>query len=195
MLTAACFAAVASCTGPSTLSPDPAIATSAAVVPETNVTIDNARVLASHNAIRKTLGIPPLSWSTNLEALSADWVNYLVSDAGCVVRRRGIIGLPVHKNGIGENFQLHEPQRWDDGRVEVADIDENDVVVAWAKQALDYDYKTNSCASNKNCEDFKQVVWKDSQVMGCAAASCPNMQQIWVCNYDPPGNFIGQKPY
>jgi len=92
-------------------------------------------------------------------------------------------------------MQLHAPQRWDDGRVEVADIDENDVVVEWARQALDYDYKTNTCAVNKDCENFKQVVWKDSQVLGCAAASCADMQQIWVCNYDPPGNFIGQKPY
>jgi len=22
-----------------------------------------------------------------------------------------------------------------------------------------------------------------------------SVQEIWVCQYDPPGNFVGQKPY
>ena len=164
-------------------------------IPETNIEIDRNKILESHNFIRQRLGVPPLRWSTQLEAFAADWANFLTDEGGCVARRRGSIGLPLHKNGIGENLQSHEPLRFDDGRIQLADIDENQVVLEWARQAIDYNYASNSCASNKNCDDYTQLVWRDSQVVGCAVASCPGMEQIWVCNYDPPGNFFNQKPY
>ena len=196
LLTAALLAAAVSCSSSNTLLTSPVSSpATVAEVPATNLSIDQTRVLASHNAIRQRLGVPPLSWSTNLESLSAEWANFLVSDAACSVRRRGSVGLPAHKNGVGENIQIYEPQRWDDGRVEVANVDEDAVVVEWARQALDYNYTTNKCAVNKDCDNYTQVVWRDSQVLGCAAASCPGKEQIWVCNYDPPGNFLGQKPY
>lgn len=196
LFTAAVIAAAVSCSRTDTLATSPITRSATAVeIPATNLSIDKTKVLASHNAIRQRLGVPPLQWSANLESLSADWANFLVSEAGCSVRRRGSVGLPAHKNGVGENIQMYEPQRWDDGRVEVASVDEDAVVVAWARQALDYSYTSNKCAVNKECGNYTQVVWRDSQVLGCAAASCPGKEQIWVCNYDPPGNFLGQKPY
>ncbi len=164
-------------------------------VTETNVAIDKDNILSSHNAIRQRLGVPPLRWSTNLESLASDWANYLSGDAGCSVRRRGAIGLPLHKNGIGENLQRVDAVRFGDGRTETAAIDERQIVLSWARQGIDYDYTTNECALNKDCDNYTQLVWRDSQVVGCAAASCPGKEQIWVCNYDPPGNYVSQKPY
>ena len=38
---------------------------------------------------------------------------------------------------------------------------------------------------------FTQVVWRGTREVGCGHAQC-NGNDIWVCQYDPPGNFEGQ---
>ncbi len=194
LVTAAALAAVTSC-AQTTFTPRSSPVMQQAEVEQTNVAIDKDQMLSAHNAIRQRLGVPPLRWSTNLESLASSWANYLSTDTDCSIRRRGSIGLPRHKNGIGENLQLVEAVRFDDGRTEKAAIDERQVVLSWARQGIDYDYTTNKCALNKNCGHYTQLVWRDSQVVGCAAASCSGEEQIWVCNYDPPGNYVNQKPY
>ncbi len=195
-LLAATTAALASCSNQDTFTPVAGTSPAAASkVPETNVPVDKNKILEGHNFFRQQLGLPPLRWSTQLESLAAGWANYLAGEAGCTLRRRGSIGLPAHKNGIGENLQFHESVRRADGSTDVAVIDEGDVVLGWTQQGVDYNYRENQCAPDKVCENFTQVVWRDTQVVGCAAASCPGKQQVWVCNYDPPGNYFNQKPY
>lgn len=39
---------------------------------------------------------------------------------------------------------------------------------------------------------FTQVVWKDSQQLGVGVAKNSKGQVFVVCNYDPPGNYVGQ---
>ncbi|KAG0144041.1 hypothetical protein CROQUDRAFT_672590 [Cronartium quercuum f. sp. fusiforme G11] len=47
---------------------------------------------------------------------------------------------------------------------------------------------------------FTQVVWKGTKHIGCAFKTCSNIKNVpwtgeskfWVCNYDPPGNYIGE---
>jgi len=40
-----------------------------------------------------------------------------------------------------------------------------------------------------------QVVWRNSQQVGCGSANCPGGGKFVVCSYNPPGNFNGQRPY
>ena len=179
---------------PQTLTP----VSEAGVVPGATVTdlvVDQQKLLDIHNSVRQRLGIPPLRWSTRLESYAAGWANFLTTEAGCTPRRRGAIGLSSSERPPGENLQLLPPVRFGDGRTEVAAIDENKVVLDWARQGIAYNYADNKCGIGKVCENYTQLVWRDSQVLGCAAASCPDKSQIWVCNYDPAGNFAGQKPY
>lgn len=77
-----------------------------------------------------------------------------------------------------------------------------DVVKSWADEVADYDYASNACT--KTCGHYTQVVWADSTKLGCGVATCTENSpfgaqfptwELWVCNYDPPGNFVGQKPY
>ena len=96
---------------------------------------------------------------------------------------------------IGENLLRLEPVRISDGSTGAEVVDENKIVLDWVQQGTEFNYDENKCGSGKSCDNYTQVVWRDSQVMGCAAASCADKSQIWVCNYDPPGNFVGQKPY
>ena len=38
---------------------------------------------------------------------------------------------------------------------------------------------------------FTQLVWVNSTQLGCAMATCGGLD-IWVCNYNPPGNYERQ---
>lgn len=77
-----------------------------------------------------------------------------------------------------------------------------EVVKSWADEVAEYDYATNGCSGV--CGHYTQVVWADSTKLGCGVANCTENSpfgakfptwQLWVCNYDPPGNFVGKKPY
>lgn len=39
---------------------------------------------------------------------------------------------------------------------------------------------------------FTQVVWKDSKTLGVGMCKNSKGQVFVVCNYDPPGNYVGK---
>ncbi len=54
------------------------------------------------------------------------------------------------------------------------------------------------------CGHYTQIVWRSTQKLGCGIKVCTKNSPFgasfptWtyvVCNYQPPGNIIGQKPY
>lgn len=55
----------------------------------------------------------------------------------------------------------------------------------------------------KQCGHYTQIVWRNTTHVGCATKVCDKNSpfqgftrwQFWVCNYSPPGNFVGQRPY
>ncbi len=75
------------------------------------------------------------------------------------------------------------------------------VVESWVSEVAAYDYATNGCSDV--CGHYTQVVWADTLRLGCAMATCttgspfPDFDEweLWTCNYDPPGNWVGEKPY
>jgi uncharacterized protein YkwD len=77
----------------------------------------------------------------------------------------------------------------------------SEVVASWAEEAASYDYATGKCKGA--CGHYTQIVWAQTTHVGCAAKTCTTNSpfgskgswEIWVCNYSPPGNFIGKKPY
>lgn len=193
MITAATLVALVSCAKPL---PDlrPAVVVNT-VVPNTDITINAEQVLETHNLVRQSLGVPGLKWSNQMAVYATEWALFLANEAGCTLQYRGPSGLPLHKNGLGENLYKRNAIVWADGRREVDKLSAEQVVLSWATQSADYEYTSNSCGLNKECSDYTQLVWRDSKVVGCGAASCANQDQLWVCNYDPPGNFLNQRPY
>jgi pathogenesis-related protein 1 len=79
-----------------------------------------------------------------------------------------------------------------------------EAVQGWVDEAADYNLARNTCRKGKVCGHYTQVVWRNTKAVGCATRMCTKNSpfgpkfptwQLWVCNYTPPGNYIGQKPY
>ena len=94
---------------------------------------------------------------------------------GCAFKHSGV-------DGLGENLFMGTTGYYGPAKV----------VNSWGDEIEDYNYDKNSCSGV--CGHYTQVVWKTTERVGCAKIECDGMD-IWVCNYDPPGNWVGQKPY
>jgi hypothetical protein len=65
----------------------------------------------------------------------------------------------------------------------------------WVSEQKNYDAAANKCKAGAVCGHFTQVVSKLSSQVGCAVARDGPRREVWVCNYDPPGNFVGERPF
>jgi pathogenesis-related protein 1 len=131
--------------------------------------------LAAHNAVRAKVGAPPLVWSDKLAATAQEWADHLSSVGGFEHRP---------KSKYGENlFEMRG------GKATAAEV-----VEKWMSEAANYDRKSNRCRKGAMCGHYTQVVWRNTKEVGCAMAG-KGAREVWVCDYDPPGNYVGQRPY
>jgi pathogenesis-related protein 1 len=130
-------------------------------------------LLAAHNKVRAQHGLPNLTWSSEMESLAQDWADQMTRT-----------GKFDHRpnNRYGENLF------WGRGR----DYSGTYAIESWASEASGYNYANNSCQGV--CGHYTQLVWKNTTQVGCAVGKVRD-EVYWVCNYNPPGNYVGQKPY
>jgi uncharacterized protein YkwD len=137
-----------------------------------------AGITAAHNAVRCGVetdpAIPALSWSATVASVAQAYADQLAS-AGCDL---------VHSDGpYGENLMAGSGQ-----------YPPEEVVAAWVSEVSCFQYGPfDSCSCT--CGHYTQVVWRESTELGCGVGSCSGGGQVWVCNYDPPGNYLGEVPY
>lgn len=140
-------------------------------------------ITSEHNKVRaqENVGLPNLAWDATVGAYSKSKVEYLANN-GCALSHTAGPTNP----GYGENLFWGSGSSWT----------VTDAVTSWYSEKSNYTYSTNSCASGKVCGHYTQVVWKNSTALGCYLANCPNNGGMIIgCNYNPPGNYSGQKPY
>ena len=130
-------------------------------------------ILQSHNSVRRSLGVPPLAWSNELAASAQEWAQALLA-------KNQFLHRP--KSPYGEN--LFE--------ITGAHASPAQVVHEWAAEYRDYDYRSNRCSGT--CGHYTQIVWRDTRQVGCGVARGVR-SEVWVCEYNPPGNWVGQRPY
>ena len=147
----------------------------------------------AHNAVRARHGLPPLAWSPSLAQYARQWAEQLRRSNNCRMRHRPYSGRFAQQ--YGENLFWVDPKRWSDGRVEQHRFTPAMVTNAWADEERDYRYRSNRCKRGKICGHYTQIVWRDTSEIGCARVACRDQSQLWVCNYNPPGNWNGQWPY
>jgi len=159
----------------------------------TPLPLDPQAMLVGHNAFRTPLGLPALHWSPSLAAYAQEWADYLANEQGCRMRHRSELGR--EQGQYGENLFWSSARRWTDGRVEVQPVDAAQVTAAWGSEWQHYDHANNHCRRGEQCGHYTQMVWHSTREVGCAASLCPDGGQVWVCNYNPPGNWLGERPY
>ncbi|XP_076923314.1 basic form of pathogenesis-related protein 1-like [Bidens hawaiensis] len=133
--------------------------------------------LIPHNQARARVGVQPLTWNKTLEAYARQYaVQHLHN---CVLKHSG---GPYGENlaaGYGDQFTA------------------NAAVNLWVDEKQHYDIASNSCVGGA-CLHYTQVVWRNSVHLGCARVTCyDEIGTGWVaiCNYHPPGNYVGERPY
>lgn len=153
--------------------------------------VDDEAFLAAHNALRAEVGIVEmLSYSPTLAKSAQAWANHLKQSNACQMQHSQSQGR------YGENLYWVSALTWSDGRKERLNVQSNQVVDSWSSEKVNFNYASNQCAPEKVCGHYTQIVWRNSKTMGCAMAACDdNKQQVWVCQYQPAGNWLGEKPY
>jgi pathogenesis-related protein 1 len=130
-------------------------------------------MLNAHNQVRARVGVPPLGWSPQLADLAQNWADHLL-------RSRRFEHSPG--NRFGENLFM----------VTGGPSSASEAVRDWADEVRDYDLRSNRCFGE--CGHYTQLVWASTRYVGCAVAA-DRHESVWVCEYDPPGNYDGERPY
>jgi pathogenesis-related protein 1 len=144
-------------------------------------------MLSEHNRVRATPNptptpaLPPLTWSEDAAQKAQAWAD------------RCRFEHNPNRGNLGENISAATP----------GGLNNLGVVRNWASEAPNFDYARNACAPGKVCGHYTQIVWRNTTQVGCAVKECSQNSpfqgftrwNFWVCNYAPPGNFVGQRPY
>jgi pathogenesis-related protein 1 len=139
----------------------------------------------AHNAARASAqpapspALPLMTWSTPAADTAQTWAQRCVFEHST--------------STFGENLAVFSPR-------DIGPALATTTVELWDSERADYDYDDNSCRAGAQCGHYTQIVWRDSTAVGCGVAECDDVPgfgpgSLWVCNYDPPGNFIGERPY
>ncbi|KFK35951.1 hypothetical protein AALP_AA4G059500 [Arabis alpina] len=131
--------------------------------------------LNTHNNARSLVGVPNLVWDAALANYALTYANSRKADCNL-----------VHSNGpYGENL----------AKGSSATFSGVSAVNLWVAEKPYYSYTANSCTGGKQCLHYTQVVWRRSVKVGCARVQCNNTWWFVTCNYNEPGNYIGEYPY
>lgn len=131
--------------------------------------------LEAHNDVRALAGEMPYVWDKKVARYARRWAE----------KRRDNCDT-IHSHGpYGENMF------WGTGW----DWKAKEAVRSWAREHINYNRTDMSCRPGKLCGHFTQIVWNSTVRVGCARVECYNGGVIISCNYDPPGNYVGEDPF
>ena len=154
-------------------------------------------ITAAHNDVRTPLGLDPLEWSPEIAEVAQAWADNLAAD--CLFDHS--MGGPYGENLA--SFGSTVPPN----STSLAAVD------GWSAEVQCWTYGTikgtemcdMECTADmfaSGCGHYTQVVWENTKRVGCGVAMATDceadqgtIRDIWVCNYDPPGNYIGEAPY
>ena len=140
------------------------------------------RFVEGHNKIRAQAGVPGLRWSENLARYAQAWADYLGSN-GCKLAHRPDDGEWMQK--YGENISAGSPG--------FATVDQ--AIKSWESEKAKYRGGVINMENIADIGHYSQIMWKNTTLLGCGKSTSCKTKTIFVCNYDPAGNILGQKPW
>jgi pathogenesis-related protein 1 len=154
--------------------------------------------IAETNAWRAEVGAPPLAWDDTIAKVAQSWADNLERQGCDMVHSTSEWQKAAYKAAGGPEESLGENIAWaccDDppkqGGIQVVDM--------WASEKKSYAYGAtgDECTSHDGgtVGHYTQLVWAESNKMGCGMASCGNKGTVWVCNFYPAGNWMGEAPF
>ena len=130
------------------------------------------------------MGVGPLRWDDGLAAYAQQWTDHLAAD-GCRMKHR-------QSRTYGENLYQGTAGHYT----------AVDAAKAWESEKTLYGGSVITEKNYGRIGHYTQMVWRDTRGVGCAVQHCergaPFGSGPWtlvVCNYEPPGNVVGRKPY
>jgi pathogenesis-related protein 1 len=142
--------------------------------------ISNADAQAAvefQNSKRKDVGAPPLTWSADLAIAAQRWADHLATDMNCRLQHSG--------GKYGENL-------FGGSRKAYTALDASQ---SWYDEIKDYTPGVLTDDNWTKTGHYTQLVWSKTQRVGMGQATCKDGSTVLAAEYDPPGNYMGQKPY
>ncbi|NXJ82408.1 CRIS3 protein, partial [Trogon melanurus] len=131
-------------------------------------------IVDRHNALRR--GVEPtasnmmkMEWDPLASRNAQDWANKCTLNHSPANLRRTTVQC-------GENlFMSSAPFSWPD------------VIQSWYDEEKDFEYGTGAKTQGAVIGHYTQVVWYNTNKIGCASAFCPNREYkyFYVCHYCP----------
>ncbi len=134
---------------------------------------DKQAILLRHNHYRSRVGVPPLVWSGKLEAIAQAWADTLAAQDK---------GLRHSGWKYGENIAGASVL-----------VSAQFIVDLWAREKVFY--HGGAITPDNRAAHYTQIVWHTTRKVGCALSRSKSGFYYWVCEYYPPGNYIGERPY
>jgi len=131
-----------------------------------------------NNAKRHDVGVAPLQWSTKLAAAAQNWASHLANDEGCKL-------IHTQNNSYGENLFAGQG----------APYTALSAMQNWYGEIAKYHYGVLTDSNWYATGHYTQMIWQNTTEVGLGKATCSGGVTVIVAEYNPPGNYMGEKPY
>uniref|UniRef100_A0A672GI92 Cysteine-rich venom protein TEL1-like n=1 Tax=Salarias fasciatus TaxID=181472 RepID=A0A672GI92_SALFA len=141
-------------------------------------------IVNKHNTLRRSVSptatdMKKMSWNSEAAANAQRWANT------CSMKHSSSSDRVISSSGCGENLYMSSAKNsW------------SSAIQKWYDEVKNWRYGQGSINGGV-VGHFTQVVWYNSNKIGCAMAYCPNStyKYFYVCQYCPPGNYQLARPY
>jgi pathogenesis-related protein 1 len=139
--------------------------------------IEAKELINQHNFARAEVGVSEIEWSSKLASVAQKYANYLASSS-CSMKH-------------SENKNYGENLFWGSGKYYSA----LDASNSWYEEKQLYSYEKVSDTNFHDVGHYTQMIWRNTTQVGVGVAKCSDGSYIYVANYYPQGNYIGEYPY
>lgn len=142
-------------------------------------------VLDFHNQARTEVGVESLEWSVELSVFAQDWADYLAFSNDCRLEHRPNTGN--WSSNYGENIYKGMGDNSSDSPLLASR--------GWYTEKVNFKNEILNESNWYGTGHYSQMVWQKTKQIGMGMAVCQNGNVIVVANYNPPGNYMGEKAY